>query len=77
MITTRIPECVIYGTVGSQMLDGLAPELARSLLLRAAQISENRWEIVAQAATAIVEALESHTRDNPGRRLNQEQSLHN
>lgn len=61
LITTRIPECVIYGTVGSQMLDGLAPELARSLLLRAARIPENQWKDKAHAATAVVEALESHT----------------
>ena len=61
LITTRIPDCAIYGTVGSHMLDGLTPELARSLLLRAARIPENRWKDVTQAATAVVEALKSHT----------------
>lgn len=59
--TTRIPECVIYGTVGNQMLDGLAPKPARSLLLRAAQIPENRWKDMTHAAIAVVDAVVSHT----------------
>lgn len=61
LITTRVPECVIYGNVGSQLLDGLVPELAQSLLLQAAQIPKTRWKDMAHAATVVVEALNSHT----------------
>ena len=44
LLTTRITECVIHQTVGSETLGGLEPELARELLLRATHISESQWE---------------------------------
>lgn len=61
LFTTRNPECETYNTVGSEILGGLEPELARKLLLRTASISESRWEAKEKAAMAVVEILGSHT----------------
>ena len=61
LLTTRITECVIHQTVGNETLDGLEPELARELLLRATHIPESQWEEKKEAAMSVVEILGSHT----------------
>ena len=51
----------MYCTVGSEMLNGLEPELAQKLLLRATCTAENQWKEKGKATMAIIEILGSHT----------------
>ncbi len=61
LLTTRNPECILHQTVGSETLEGLEPDLARELLLRATLIPEDLWKEKADAAIAVVQTLGSHT----------------
>lgn len=61
LLTTRNPECVVYNSVGSEILGDLEPKLAQKLLLRATYLPESRWMEKEKAAMAVVEILGSHT----------------
>ena len=61
LFTTRVSECEMYNTVGSEKLDDLEPELARELLFRAADIEKSRWKEKKEAAEAVLTILGSHT----------------
>ena len=61
LITTRNPEMLKYSTVGSEDLQGLEPNIARELLLKAATIPESLWKDKFEAALAAVKVLGLHT----------------
>ncbi|XTI93984.1 P-loop containing nucleoside triphosphate hydrolase protein [Cenococcum geophilum] len=61
LITSRIPECSYYNTVGSEQLGGLNPGNCLTLLLRAAEIPAESWIEHKQAANRAIDVLGSHT----------------
>ena len=61
LLTSRNPECLVYGTVGSETLEDLEPDLARDLLLLASGIDQSQSEQKNNASSAIVKILGSHT----------------
>jgi tetratricopeptide (TPR) repeat protein len=61
LITSRIPECSYYNTVGSEQLGSLSPDNCLTLLLRAAEIPVESWIKHKQAANRAIDVLGSHT----------------
>ena len=61
LITSRIPECSYYNTVGSEQLDSLGPGNCLTLLLKAADIPAESWIEHKQAANRAIDVLGSHT----------------
>ncbi|KAL9109382.1 MAG: hypothetical protein Q9187_008170 [Circinaria calcarea] len=61
IITSRVPDCSRYSTVGSEALEGLDPKHSIQLLLKAAGIPEELWPSYDQQAKDVVDLLGSHT----------------
>ena len=61
LITSRIPECSYYNTVGSEQLGGLSAGNCLTLLFRAAGIPAESWIEHKQAANLVIDVLGSHT----------------
>jgi tetratricopeptide (TPR) repeat protein len=61
LITSRIPECSYYNTVGSEQLGSLSTGNCLTLLLRAAEIPAESWIEHKQAANRAIDVLGSHT----------------
>lgn len=61
ILTSRIPECSQYNTVGSKALTGLSDQDSIELLLKATQIHPPSWPTHEPAAKQVIEILGSHT----------------
>ena len=61
LITSRVPKCSCYNTVGSEQLGSLSPGNCLTLLLRAAEIPVESWIEHKQAANRAIDVLGSHT----------------
>jgi len=61
IITSRVPDCSQYNTVGSEELTGLDIHHSTELLLKAAQIPEELWPSCDQQAKDVISLLGSHT----------------
>lgn len=61
IITSRVPDCSRYSTVGSEALKGLDPEHFIQLLLKAAEIPEELWPSYDQQAKDVVDLLGLYT----------------
>jgi hypothetical protein len=61
LITSRLSACRRYSTVGSEELTGLDTQQSKQLLLKAAEISEELWELNGKQAQDVVHLLGSHT----------------
>ncbi|KAH6673515.1 hypothetical protein B0J14DRAFT_50159 [Halenospora varia] len=61
IITSRIPECRQYNTVGAEALEGLKDQYPRELLLKAAEFPPESWSSYNSQAEEVVRLLGSHT----------------
>ena len=61
LITSRMPECSDYNTVGFEQLESLSSADCVILLLRAAKIPSEAWAEHELAAKSVVDILGSHT----------------
>lgn len=61
IITSRNRECHCYSTVRPVVLGSLGPEHSRQLLLKAAAVSEEKWQSQERQAQDIVNDLGAHT----------------
>jgi hypothetical protein len=61
LITSRIPECRRYNTVGAEALEGLKEDYSKELLLKAAEIPPESWLSHNTQAEEVVYLLGSHT----------------
>ena len=61
IITSRIPECRKYGTIGAEPLEGLDEEQSQELLLKAAELPRESWSSHGSHANEVVRLLGSHT----------------
>jgi tetratricopeptide (TPR) repeat protein len=61
LLTSRIPECRQYSTVGTESLGSLDMSHSTQLLFKAAQIPEQSWHACRTHALEITELLGSHT----------------
>ena len=61
LITSRVPECSCYNTVGSEQLGSLNPGNCLTLLLRTAEIPAESWIEHKQTANRVIDVLGSHT----------------
>ncbi|KAJ4293464.1 hypothetical protein N0V90_008747 [Kalmusia sp. IMI 367209] len=61
LMTSRIPQCSRYSTVKAIELEGLTMEHSSELLLKAAQVPEEKWTYYKAQAQDIVQLLGSHT----------------
>jgi tetratricopeptide (TPR) repeat protein len=61
IITSRVPDCSRYSTVGSEALEGLDLQHSTQLLLKAARVPEKSWLCCKTQAQDVVVLLGSHT----------------
>jgi Flp pilus assembly protein TadD len=61
LMTSRVPECSCYNTVGFEQLESLSSAECLTLLLRAAEIQAEAWAEHEPAAKYVVSLLGSHT----------------
>jgi len=61
LMTSRVRECGMYGTVGSEEIDSLAEWDCVNLLLKGAEVPEASWSGYISAAKNIINVLQSHT----------------
>ena len=61
IVTSRIPQCRKYGTVGTEALEGLDEEQSQELLLKAAELPRESWPSHGGHANQVVRLLGSHT----------------
>jgi hypothetical protein len=61
IITSRIPDCSRYSTLGCEALEGLDLQHSTQLLLKAAKLPEASWPSCERHAQDIVRLLGSHT----------------
>ena len=61
LLTSRVPECIVYNTVGYEQLASLSSTECLTLLLRAAKIPAEAWAEYEPAAKCVVHLLGSHT----------------
>ncbi|KAF2795537.1 hypothetical protein K505DRAFT_239679, partial [Melanomma pulvis-pyrius CBS 109.77] len=61
LMTSRIPQCSQYSTVGAVALEGLDVEQSSQLLLKAAHVPETAWPSYRAQVQDIIQLLGSHT----------------
>ena len=61
LITSRVPECSRYATIGSAALGNLSDAECTALLLQAAGVAEESYSQCSAAASRIVKTVGSHT----------------
>jgi tetratricopeptide (TPR) repeat protein len=61
IITSRVPDCGRYSTIGSEALEGLDLQHSTQLLLKAARVPEKSWLCCKTQAQDVVVLLGSHT----------------
>jgi tetratricopeptide (TPR) repeat protein len=61
ILTSRFPDCLDYGNVGSEEINGLADDDAVQLLLKSCGIGEDAWHMNRSDAQRIVDTLGRHT----------------
>ncbi|KFY48789.1 hypothetical protein V495_01031 [Pseudogymnoascus sp. VKM F-4514 (FW-929)] len=61
IITSRISECRVYNTVGSEAIEPLDDQDSQELLFKAAKFPRESWPLYESQATEILQLLGSHT----------------